>query len=477
MTIEFSLCIDGEWICADARSATPVINPSTEEVLGSAPIATSDDLERALAAADRSFASWGATDVASRAQLLRKVAKVITNRTEEIARVIALEQGKPLQQSRGEVGGGVEVFEWYAEECRRSYGRVVPSPDPTTELKVIYEPVGPAAVLTPWNFPFAEAATHMAAGLAAGCPIILKAPSEAPGSGVQLVRAVHDAGIPAGVVNLVLGPSANISDHLISSPIIRKIGFTGSTPVGRLLAGKAAAELKMFTGELGGNAPVILFDDFDVATAVDRIVPRKLRNAGQVCTAPNRFFVHERIHDAFVDSYTKALVNARIGDAIDETTDMGPLVNERRIAAMDAFVKDAMAKGATLHHGGTRLDRPGYFFDNTVLIDVPRDAYVTSEEIFGPVSPIFRFSDFDEVIARANEVDVGLSSYVFTNNLQRAKAAANRIRTGTVSINHGIAQFAEAPFGGVKDSGWGRVGGSEGLNAYLTTKLISTRFD
>ena len=366
-----------------------------------------------------------------------------------------------------------DLIDWFAEEARRTYGRLVPPRAEGVVQAVVKEPVGPVAAFTPWNFPINQAVRKVSAALAAGCSVILKGPEETPASCAALIKCYVDAGLPPGVLNLVFGVPSEISEYLIPHPVIRKITFTGSTPVGKKLAALAGQHMKRITMELGGHAPVIVFGDADVDLAVKQLSGSKFRNAGQVCVSPTRFLVHESVHDRFVDGFVKATAAIKVGDGMDPATRMGPLANSRRVEAMQMFVADAVAKGAKLRTGGERIGSEGYFFQPTVLTDLSPDARILNEEPFGPVVPIVRFSNFDEVIAEANRLPFGLAAYAYTRSLKTANALAAQIETGMLTMNHLGLALPEVPFGGIKDSGYGSEGGSEAIESYLNTKFVT----
>ncbi len=384
-----------------------------------------------------------------------------------------MEQGKPLAEAKGETLAGADVIDWFAEEARRTYGRVIPARAEGVYQLVVKEPVGPVAAFTPWNFPINQIVRKLSCALAAGCSIIAKAPEETPASPAELIRCFADAGVPAGVINLVYGIPAEISEYLIPHPIIRKMSFTGSTAVGKQLAALAGAHMKRVTMELGGHAPSIVFDDADVDLAAKLLSANKLRNAGQVCVSPTRLLVQEKVYGEFVGKFTEFAKAARVGDGMDGSTQMGPMANERRIAAMEAFVGDAVQKGATLKTGGNRIGNKGNFYEPTVLTDVPMSARIMNEEPFGPVAVIAAFKSFDDVVEEANRLPYGLAAYAYTRSAKTAQAIAASVETGMISINHHGLALPEVPFGGVKDSGYGSEGGSEAIEAYLNTKFVS----
>jgi succinate-semialdehyde dehydrogenase / glutarate-semialdehyde dehydrogenase len=474
--MDAQLLIDGEWIDARDRDVMPVIDPATEEPIGRVPLAAAGDLDRAVEAMDRDGRQWRDASPERRGAALARIAQLLSEQRQQIAATLTREQGKTHPEALAEVDTGARLFAWYATESRRVYGRLIPAAARSLELQVIQEPVGPVAVFTPWNFPLVEPAAHIAPALAAGCPLIAKVSEETPLTARHLFHAILDAEVPPGIVHLATGDPAFISDRLIQSPIIRKIAFTGSLQVGRQLAAKAGHFMKPSTMELGGNAPAIVFGDAPVETTAQLLAAMKCRNAGQVCTVPNRLFVHEAIYSDFLRCYTGALRGVRIGPASCSDSQMGPVANSRRLDAMAALLDDAQDRGAKVALGGERLPGRGFFFENTVLVDVPDDALVSTQEIFGPISPLLSFSELDEVIRRANATQAGLAAYVFTSDLDRARYMAHSLQAGTVAVNHGAALFPEAPFGGVKDSGFGRICGPEGIAEYLMPKLISTSF-
>ena len=468
------LFIDGHWIDAGSRHLDDVLNPATGEVLSQVPHATDDDINAAAEAAGRTFKSWKALPAYERAKILRKAADLMRERCEQIAVAMVLEQGKPLAEARMEVMAAADIFDWTAEEGRRIYGRVVPSRFPGVQWTVTREAVGPVAAFTPWNVPVVIPARKISAALAVGCTMVIKPSEETPASVLAIARALDDAGLPKGVLNVVYGVPAQVSEQLIFHPQIRKITFTGSTVVGKQLAAMAAqAGVKRTTMELGGHAPVLVFDDADLDQAVQSMVAFKYRNAGQVCIAPTRFYVHESIHDRFVDSFAEAARAIRIGDGLDPETRMGPLANPRRVAAMDAFVADALDQGATLKAGGQRGHNRGFFFEPTVLANVPATARAMNEEPFGPLAITAPFSTFDEALEQANRLPYGLAAYAFTRSTKTASMLGEALETGMLGLNNSFISMPETPFGGVKQSGYGSEGGTEGMDADLTTKFIS----
>ncbi|WP_321812260.1 MULTISPECIES: NAD-dependent succinate-semialdehyde dehydrogenase [unclassified Burkholderia] len=466
------LYIDGEWITRGNRDVYPVINPATQETIGEVPIATTDDLDRALESSERAFRTWKCSPAHERARILSTAARLLRERAEPIARLLVLEQGKPHGEALWELGFAADLFDWYAGEAVRSYGRVLPRRVRGGRSYVLREPVGPVAGFSPWNVPVVLGGSKIAASLATGCTIIIKPAEETPSAILQLARVLEEAGLPRGVLNMVFGTPSDVSSHLIASPIIRKVSFTGSTPVGRHLATLAAPGLKRVTLELGGHAPVIIFPDADIEAAAALTAGFKFFNAGQVCFTPTRFFVHESVHDRFVAAFSRHVEALRVGSGLDEATNMGPLANARRLTAMESLTEDAVAAGATLVSGGHRLGDKGYFFEPTLLADVPLSARVMREEPFGPIAMTSRFSTFDEAVERANSLPYGLSAFAFTRSAETANSIADALECGLVGINNCVVASVDAPFGGVKDSGYGSDFGAEGLDAFLTTKYV-----
>jgi succinate-semialdehyde dehydrogenase/glutarate-semialdehyde dehydrogenase len=467
------LFIDGTWRDGGRGSVTDVVNPATEEVLWRLQHASIGDLDRALDAAKRGFERWREVSPFERGKVLRRAADLLRERHEAIAWRITQEQGKPLGESRPEVLIAADMFDWYAEEARRAYGRIIPGRSEAVRQMVLLEPIGPVAVFTPWNVPSMAPSRKIAAVLAAGCSAVVKAAEETPAGCVALVEACTDAGVPPGVLNLVFGVPSEISTHLIRSPIVRKVSFTGSVAVGKQLAHLAADGLKRCNIELGGHAPVIVFDDADVALAASLSARAKFLNAGQICIAPSRFYVHERVYDAFLDQFCAEAARIEVGNGGDTGTTMGPLANARRLSAMKELVDDAVARGARVAIGGARLERKGYFWPPTVLTGVPEDARVMHDEPFGPIAPVVRFADFDDVIRRANALEYGLAAYVFTRSAKVADSIPRQIEAGLIGINSIALALPETPFGGLKESGYGFKGGEEGLREYLAVKFVS----
>jgi len=468
-----SLYINGQFLGADGRETLPVVNPATQETIGQLPVATREDLDLALTSAARAFETWKQTSPTVRGDILRKVAQLSRERVQEIGRNITLDMGKSLAEAVGEVTSCADHADWHAEECRRIYGRIVPARKPDVRQMVLREPIGVCAAFSPWNFPYNQAIRKITAAIGAGCTIIIKGPETAPSAVVAIARAFHDAGLPPGVLNIVWGDPPQVSDYLIRSPIVRKISFTGSVPVGKQLAALAGAHMKRMTMELGGHSPVLVFDDADVGRAAKMLATFKARNAGQVCVSPTRFYVHKRVYDRFLADFVDALRAIKVGDGLLPETQMGPLSQQRRVPMISRFVEDAVDRGAKLALGGEPLPGKGSFFPLTVVTDLPEDAMLMTQEPFGPIAGVLPFDDTDEVIRRANALPFGLSSYVFTNSLQTAHRAATGIEAGMVNINHFGSALPETPFGGVKESGIGSEGGTETFDGYLVTKFVT----
>ena len=467
------LFIDGQWCDAADGRTLPVFNPATGLEIGRLAHAGVPDLDRALAAAQRGFELWRKVPAAERATIMRRAGALMRERAETIGQVLTLEQGKPLAEAKAEAAMSAEIIEWFAEEGRRVYGRIVPSRNLAGQQMVLKEPVGPVAAFTPWNFPINQAVRKISAALATGCSIIVKAPEETPAAPAALIQAFVDAGVPAGVIGLVYGTPAEISQYLIPHPIIRKITFTGSTPVGKQLAALAGQYMKRATMELGGHAPVIVCEDADVELAVKAAGAAKFRNAGQVCISPTRFLVHESIQNEFVQAFSAYAQGLKVGDGLQAGMQMGPLANDRRLDAMLQLTQDAVAKGAKIATGGERIGTQGHFFAPTVLTHVPLDANVVNQEPFGPVAAVRSFTRLEDAIAEANRLPYGLAGYGFTRSLKNAHLLSHELQVGLLWVNQSALAWPEMPFGGVKDSGYGSEGGPEALEAYLATKSVS----
>lgn len=467
------LLIDGTWRSPSGTRTAEVRNPATGQIIAKLPVCQPVDLDAALRAAAKGFEVWRKMTALERYRILLKAAMLVRERAQVIAQHMVREQGKPLAEALGEVNTAPEHIEWHAEEARRIYGRVIPSRVPSARQLVLKEPVGPVAAFSPWNFPINQLVRKVSAALAAGCSVIAKPPEETPSACIELARAFQDAGVPDGVVNIVFGIPQEISDYLIASPIVQKISFTGSVPVGKKLAAAAASHMKRSTMELGGHAPYIIADDADVATAAKLGVMLKYRNAGQVCASPTRFYVHDAVYDSFKDSFVSGARALKVGDGSVDGVQMGPLANSRRLDAMEVFVDDAVGYGAKLECGGHRIGNAGFFFEPTVLSNVPEEARIMNDEPFGPIAALVRVGSIDEAITRSNRLPYGLAAFAFTRSLATADRFASELQAGMVSINHFGIAAAETPFGGIKDSGYGSEGGAESLEGYLTTKFVS----
>ena len=466
---DLKLFIAGEW--RKAATDMTVVNPATEEEIGRLPCAAKSDLDDALDAAKKGFRLWSRTSPRVRADTILRAAAMMRERQEEIAQSITLEHGKPLPQARLEVIRGAEFFEWDAGEAMRTYGRVIPAAH-GHKFSVHHQPIGVVAAFSPWNFPMSQPARKIAGALASGCSIILKAAEETPAGAIHIARAFEDAGLPAGVLNLVFGNPAEISSHLIPYEAVRLVAFTGSTAIGRHLTTLASEHMTSVLMELGGHAPVIVCEDTDVQTAAINGAIRKMRNAGQVCTSPTRFFVHESIFNEFAAAFVNRAAATVVGNGMDAGVEMGPLANDRRVPVLTNLVEDARAKGATVATGGARHGDAGYFFQPTVLLNVPENAQIMQEEPFGPIAIINPVASLDDAIAQANSVPYGLAGYAFTNRADYIDRMIDEVEVGNLSINTLEASMPETPVGGVKSSGYGREGGTEGLDSYMTVKHV-----
>jgi len=467
------LYIDGHWREGAAARKLPVLNPATGEVMGELACAETADLEEVAEAANRGFDVWRKISAFDRYKIMRKAAQLLRDRVETVAQLMTLEQGKPLAEARMEVMAGADTIDWFAEEGRRAYGRVIPARQMDVYQLVIKEPVGPVAAFTPWNFPINQIVRKLSAALAAGCSIIVKAPEETPASPAELIRAFIDAGVPAGVVNLIYGDPAHISTYLIAHPAIRKISFTGSTPVGKQLAAMAGHHMKRMTMELGGHAPVVVFNDADIGLAAKTMAASKFRNAGQVCVSPTRFLVQEGVFNEFVDQFVMHAEKLKVGNGMEAGINMGPLANPRRKSAMQNLVADAAQQNAKLKTGGKAMGTAGNFWAPTVLTELPLSARAMTEEPFGPMALINPFKTFDDAVQEANRLPFGLAAYAWTRSARTAQQIAASVQTGMITINHLGLGMPETPFGGVKDSGYGSEGGTEALEAYLNPKFVS----
>ena len=473
----YGLFIGGKWQEASGGKTFPVINPATEEINGQVPSAAPADLERALESAQKGFETWKKTPAWDRAAILRKASALIRERIEEVARIMVAETGKPLAEARGETAAAADQFEWYAEETKRIYGQTIEGRGPDVRMTVIYQPVGVCAAFSAWNFPALLPARKIAAALAAGCAVICKPAGEAPGTLMVLVQALADAGIPPGAVCVVTGESSLIAEHLIGSPVIRKVSLTGSVPVGKKILHLCANGVKKVSMELGGHGPAIVFGDADPVAAARTLATAKFRNCGQVCISPSRFYVHNSIREPFATGFADYAKSLTIGLGFDPGVTLGPLANRRGLEHCRALCDDALQRGAQLLTGGKLADtfQKGYFFEPTVVDHVPDDALVMHQEPFAPIAPITGFDDFEDVMTRANALPFGLAGYVFTDSLKTATLAAETLEVGMVGVNEVLLACAEAPFGGIKESGMGREGGSLGIFDYLVSKYIKTK--
>lgn len=467
------LLIDGQWRESATGKTLDVINPATGIAIGKVAHASIKDLDSALASAKKGFDEWRKIPANQRAITMRKAAGLLRERASEIATLLTLEQGKPFAEARGEVIAGADIIEWFADEGRRIYGRIVPSRNLAASQLVYKEPIGPVAAFTPWNFPINQIVRKLGGALASGCSFLVKAPEETPASPAALLQTFIDAGVPPGTVGLVFGNPSEISQYLIPHPIIRKVTFTGSTAVGKQLASLAGAHMKRVTMELGGHAPVIVAEDADVALAVKASAGAKFRNAGQVCISPTRFLVHNSIKAEFVKALVAQAEGLKVGDGLAEATTLGPLANSRRVTAMVKLLEDARKSGAKVETGGETIGTSGNFFAPTILNDVPLSADVFNTEPFGPVAAVRGFDTLEEAISEANRLPFGLAGYAFTRSIKNAHVISQQMEVGMLWINQPAAPTPEMPFGGVKDSGYGSEGGPEAIEGYVVTKAVS----
>ncbi|GLH43256.1 aldehyde dehydrogenase family protein [Pseudomonas moraviensis] len=467
------LFIGGQWLTAQDRATAAVVNPATGEEIGQVPLATAEDLDHALEVARLSFDQWRQTVPDQRAKILKRAADLILERAPHIAGQMTLEEGKPLRESLDEVTRAAEYFEWFAESARRIDGRVVPANRPGVLQLVKRQAIGPVAAFTPWNFPAITPARKLSAALAAGCSVVLKPGEESPSTALALARALDDAGLPKGVLQVVFGVPDQVSSHLIASPIIRKVTFTGSVPIGRLLSARAAEGVKPITLELGGHGPVLVFADADIEKAAVEGVANRFRGTGQVCISSTRFLIQREAYTEFVEHFVAATQALKIGDGMDPQTQVGPLANPRQLAKMEQLIADAVEKGARVLAGGEALPGAGFFFQPTVLADVPMSARIMHEEPFGPIAILMPFDELSDGLQEANRLPYGLSAYAFTSNARTAIDVADGLEAGMIGINQYRIVATELPFGGMKESGHGSEGGIEGIEHYLTNKFIS----
>lgn len=467
-----SILINGEWLNADNGSTLDVFNPSNGEKIGTIPNAGQAETARAIAAASEAFKEWRKTTANHRASLMRKLHDAIMDNQQVLGELLTLEQGKPLAEAKGEVGMSAAYILWYAEEARRVYGDIVPSPWPNRKVLVSKEPIGVIGAITPWNFPSSMLARKIGPALAAGCTSVVKPADLTPYSGIAWGILAEEVGIPKGVINIITGDAPPIGQELTSHPDVKKITFTGSTRVGKLLLSQAAGTVKKVSMELGGNAPFLVFDDADIDRAIEGAMIAKYRNAGQTCVCTNRFFVQSGIYDAFVEKLAKASAAMQVSDGFEAGAVQGPLINNAAVEKVERLVLDATSKGGRVVTGGKRHNLGGTFFEPTVIADATLDMAFTHEEIFGPVSPVYKFDTEDEAIEIANKTEYGLACYFYTSDLGRAFRVSDALQYGLVGINEGLITTVEAPFGGVKESGLGKEGGHQGIEDYLESKYV-----
>jgi succinate-semialdehyde dehydrogenase/glutarate-semialdehyde dehydrogenase len=472
---DLALYIDGEWIAAGGAGTVPVTNPVDGSVIGTLPLASAEDLDRALASAQRGFEEWRRVSAWDRGAILKRTAELMRERADRIGRLLTLEEGKTLAEARGEVLRTADTFEWSGEEVRHRYGRVLPRRSAGVQQLVVEDPIGPVAAFTPWNFPVLTPGRKLSELLAAGCSTVIKPAEETPASILEVVRCCLEAGVNERAINVVFGDPPAVAEHLIASPVIRKVSFTGSIPVGRTIAGLAARQLKRVTLELGGHAPVIVFDDVDVQAVAALAARSKFRNAGQICVSPSRFYVQRDAMDAFAEAFADTALSLRVGDGLDADTDMGPLANDRRMTAMRELVADARERDGATVLTADAAPEGGCFWSPTVIVDAPDDARAMVEEPFGPVAPIASFTDVEDVVARANALGYGLAGYAFTDSARTRTALVEQLEVGMLAVNSFEISTPESPFGGVKDSGYGSEGGVEGLASFLVTKYVNQR--
>lgn len=475
------LYIDGKWINAEGDATLEVINPATKEVIAEVTSGGKEEAKQAVDAASAAFKEWSKRPAVERADLLLALYNKLLEKQEEIARVITLEAGKPLMQAMGEVKNGAEYIRWNAEEARRIYGTTVESTDAQKRLQIKKEAVGPVAAITPWNFPFAMVTRKLSPALAAGCTVVLKPSEETPMSAVKLFELAEEVGFPKGVMNLVIGDPQPIGDVWLTDKRIKKITFTGSTKVGKMLYGRASDQVKRVSMELGGHAPMIVFEDCDMEKSIQQILKSKLNNSGQTCISPNRIYVQESIIDEFTEKLGEMAKNIKVGDGTKTDSDIGPVINAAGLKKVETHVNDAVEKGATVVAGGKRYTENscenGFFYSPTVLKDVDESMIIANEETFGPVAPILSFTSEEEVIEKANDTDYGLAAYIFTTNLSRSHRVSEALEYGMVGVNDTVLAQVEGAFGGVKESGFGREGGPDALEDFLEKKFISTLID
>ena len=464
--------IDGHWVDADGGGTIEVLNPSNGVVIGTVPRMGATETGRAIDAAQIAFKSWSQQTAKQRSTGLRKLAELMMDNVDDLAKLMTIEQGKPLTESKGEVAYAASFFEWFAEEGRRVYGDVIPAHLPDRRIVVLKEPIGVCAAITPWNFPSAMITRKAGPALASGCTIVIKPASSTPYSALALCELAERAGIPAGVINVVTGSSSEIGGELTANPIVKKLSFTGSTAIGKVLMKQCSDTVKKISLELGGNAPFIVFDDADIEAAVTGAIQSKYRNAGQTCVCANRIFVHESVYDEFAEKLGIAVSQMKVGDGLEEHTEVGPLIDIAAVEKIEAHINDAVAKGAEVAVGGSRHGRGGTFFQPTVIKHVNVDMDVSNEETFGPLAPLFKFNSDDEVIELANATEFGLAAYLYSRDIGRVWRVSEALEYGIVGINTGIISTEVAPFGGVKESGIGREGSKYGIEDYVEIKYL-----
>ena len=469
---KFGQFIDGKWQASSNNETYDVINPATEEVIGKASKASREDVQKALISAEKGLKIWKDTSPWKRSYIIRRIADKMREKQDVLAKWMTLEVGKPLAEGIGEVGGAADIFEWNAEETKRIYGQTVESRFPDTRVHVYYQPVGVVAALIPWNFPLILASRKISTALAAGCSVICKPDVITPGTVMELVNICKEAGVPDGVVNLLSGDPAEISEQLLESDIVKKVSITGSTRVGKIILKKAADKVQRVTMELSGHSPFIVFEDSDIDKVADMAVTAKFRNNGQVCIAPNRFYIQESKKDEFISKFIERTKKLKIGNGMDEGVQLGPLTTDKRLAEIEQLVETTKNEGAEVLLGGKRPSgfNKGYFYEPTVFDGIKDDFTIMKQEPFGPLVPMLSFKTFDEVIERANNNDLGLCSYIYTNSMEQAHRASELMETGCVAVNTAAVAVAEAPFGGIKQTGYGREGGSMAIKDYLNVK-------
>jgi succinate-semialdehyde dehydrogenase/glutarate-semialdehyde dehydrogenase len=469
---KFGQFIEGRWQQSSSGDTYEVINPASEEIIGLASKANKEDVHKALKSAAKGLEIWKNTSPWERAKILRKISELIRNKINILSKWMTLEVGKPLTEGPGEINGAADIFEWNSEETKRIYGEINQSRFPNTRIHVYYQPIGVVAALVPWNFPIILASRKISTALAAGCSVIVKPDVITPGSVMELVDICKEAGVPAGVINLLSGDPAEIASELISSNTIKKISITGSTRVGKLILKQAADKVQRVTMELSGHSPFIVFNDVDINKVTDMAIAAKFRNNGQVCISPNRFYIHEDKKDEFTKLIVEKTKKLIIGNGLNKETNLGPLTTKKRLNELELLVEKTKQEGAKVLCGGQKPPtfNKGYFYEPTVFDNIKDDFTIMREEPFGPIVPLLTFKDFDEVIERANNNDLGLASYIYTNNLEKANKASELIETGTVAVNTAVVAVAEAPFGGIKQTGYGREGGSMAIKDYLNIK-------